>query len=401
MKKVKRIDADTRGVAIYARKSRITNKGDSIGVQFKQCSDYAKRELHLDDGYAFMEYEDKGLSGYYSDRPDFQRMLRDVQDGKIRAIVCYKLDRIGRKTTDLLRLMNFLEKYNVDLLICSNGINTASGVSKIFIQIFAVVAEFERDTLTERITDNMMELAKDGRWFGGNTPMGFTVRRVTTGSGKGKSAYSYLESIPEEKRMVQRLYELFRMNRSIQTTAKQMNLERFRTPSGAEFNASTTRLVLRNPIYCTADKHSYDYFIEHDGNVFGKLSDFDGKHGLSAYNKTDQEKYEDSDSTFISPKFVQTVENKPINEWIIAVGKHEGFISSEHWIETQELLDAIAEKYNRPHRKTNALLAGLIHCPICGKRLNVISNLTVGRTENHASSMFAQAIVKKPVHSKL
>lgn len=61
----------------------------------------------MDDNYAFMEYEDKGLSGYYSDRLDFQRVLRDVQDGKIRAIVCYKLDRIGRKTTDLLRLMDF------------------------------------------------------------------------------------------------------------------------------------------------------------------------------------------------------------------------------------------------------------------------------------------------------
>ena len=373
MRKTRKIDVDTRGVAIYARKSRITNKGDSIGVQFKQCAEYAKKELRLDDDYPFMEYEDKGLSGYYSDRPDFQRMLRDVQDEKIRAIVCYKLDRIGRKTTDLLRLMDFLEKYNVDLLICSNGINTASGVSKIFIQIFAVVAEFERDTLTERITDNMMELAKDGRWLGGNTPMGFSVRRVTTGSGKGKSAYSYLESIPEEKRIVQRLYTLFRTNRSIQKTAKQMNLEGYRTPSGAEFNTSTTRLVLRNPIYCTADKRSFDYFIDHEGNVFGDLSDFDGQHGLSAYNKTDQEKFEDSDSTFISPKFVQTVENKPINEWIIAVGKHEGVISSEHWIETQELLDAIAEKYNRPHRKTNALLAGLIHCPCCGKRLNVIS----------------------------
>lgn len=76
--------------------------------------------------------------------------------------------------------------------------------------------------------------------------MGFTVRRVTTGSGKGKSAYSYLESLPEEKRMVQRLYEIFRTTRSIQSTAKQMNEERFHTPSGAAFNASTTRLVLRN-----------------------------------------------------------------------------------------------------------------------------------------------------------
>ena len=291
----------------------------------------------------------------------------------MKSIVCYKLDRIGRKTTDLLHLMDFLGMYHADLLICSNGINTASGFSKIFIQLFAVIAEFERDTLIERITDNMMELAKDGRWLGGNTPMGFAVQRVSTGSGKGKSAYSYLTSVPEEKQMVQRLYELFSTNRSIQTTAKQMNREGYRTPSGAQFNTSTTRLVLRNPIYCTADQRSYDYFINHDGNVFGDLSEFDGQHGLSVYNKTEQEKYEDSDSTFISPKFIQTVESKPISEWIIAVGKHEGFIPSGQWIETQELLDAIAEKYNRPHRKTNALLAGLVHCPICGKRLNVVS----------------------------
>lgn len=373
MKKQRKIEKDNRGVAIYARKSRITNKGDSIGVQFKQCTDYAKKELGLDEEYEFLQYEDKGLSGYFSDRPDFQRMLHDVQDGKIKAIVCYKLDRVGRKTADLIRLMDFLEMYHVNLLICSNGINTASGLYKIFIQIFAVIAEFERDTLTERIVDNMMELAKDGRWLGGNTPMGFTVRRVTTGSGKGKSAYSYLESLPEEKCMVQRLYEIFRTTRSIQTTAKQMNEEGFHTPSGAAFNASTTRLVLRNPIYCTADKRSYDYFIDHDGNVFGDMTEFDGTHGLSAYNKTDQEKYEGSDSTFISPKYVQTIESKPVSEWIIAVGRHEGFIPSEQWIEVQELLDAIAEKYNRPHRKTNALLAGLAHCPHCGRRLSVIS----------------------------
>lgn len=373
MKKQRKIEKDNRGVAIYARKSRITNKGDSIGVQFKQCADYAKKELGVDEEYEFLQYEDKGLSGYFSDRPDFQRMLHDVQDGKIKAIVCYKLDRVGRKTADLIRLMDFLEMYHVNLLICSNGINTASGLYKIFIQIFAVIAEFERDTLTERIVDNMMELAKDGRWLGGNTPMGFTVRRVTTGSGKGKSAYSYLESLPEEKRMVQRLYEIFRTTRSIQSTAKQMNEEGFHTPSGAAFNASTTRLVLRNPIYCTADKRSYDYFIDHDGNVFGDMIEFDGTHGLSAYNKTDQEKYEGSDSTFISPKYVQTIESKPVSEWIIAVGRHEGFIPSEQWIEVQELLDAIAEKYNRPHRKTNALLAGLTHCPHCGRRLSVIS----------------------------
>lgn len=92
----------------------------------------------------------------------------------------------------------------------------------------------------------------------------------------------------------------------------------------------------------------YDYFIDHAGNVFGELSDFDGQNGLSAYNETDQEKFEDSDSTFIFSKFAQTVESKPVSEWIIAAGKQEGFIFGAHWIETQEFLDAIAEKYNRP-----------------------------------------------------
>ena len=45
MKKQRKIEKDNRGVAIYARKSRITNKGDSIGVQFKQCADYAKKKF--------------------------------------------------------------------------------------------------------------------------------------------------------------------------------------------------------------------------------------------------------------------------------------------------------------------------------------------------------------------
>lgn len=80
MKRQRKIEKDNRSVAIYARKSRITNKGDSIGVQFKQCADYAKKELGLDEDYEFLQYEDKGLSGYFSDRPDFQRMLHQEYD---------------------------------------------------------------------------------------------------------------------------------------------------------------------------------------------------------------------------------------------------------------------------------------------------------------------------------
>lgn len=173
--------------------------------------------------------------------------------------------------------------------------------------------------------------------------------------------------------MIQKLYAVFSETRSIKKTADRMNELGYRTKIGSKFNTSTTRLLLKNPIYCVADEIAYNYFYENVGGVCADLSEFDCQHGLSAYNKTVQEKFEDADSTFISPKFVQLMSAKPVSKWIISVGRHEGFIPSQQWIDTQNMLDSIAEKYNRPHRKTNALLAGLVYCPHCGKRLRVIS----------------------------
>ena len=81
-------------------------------------------------------------------------MIRDVEQKKIRAIVCYKLDRISRRMADLT---------------------------------------------------NLIELAKDGRWMGGITPTGYTVERTKYGSGKKKNAFTYLMAIPEEKALVQHI----------------------------------------------------------------------------------------------------------------------------------------------------------------------------------------------------
>ena len=82
MKKQRKIEKDNRGVAIYARKSRITNKGDSIGVQFKQCADYAKKELGLDEEYEFLQYEDKGLSGFFQTDRIFRECCMMCRTGK-------------------------------------------------------------------------------------------------------------------------------------------------------------------------------------------------------------------------------------------------------------------------------------------------------------------------------
>ena len=364
---------DTRKVAIYTRKSVITNKGDSIGVQLKQSADYAMSQLKLPEDYEFEQYSDKGLSGYYADRPDFQRMLHDIDAGKIRAVACYKLDRISRKTSDLMRLLEYLEKNDVILLVCSNNINTQISTSKIIIQVLAIIAEFERDILTERIQDNLMELSKDGRWMGGQTPTGFDKQRVATGSGKNKSAVSFLVPIPEQREQIQLIFKKFLETRSYNRTCVYMNENGYVTKNGLPFRLRAISDILHNPVYCTADSTAYHFFYDNGANVAGSIEDFDGKHALSGYNKTDHIKDEHEDSTFFNPKFTQLSYRKPINDWIISVGKHEPFISSEDWIAAQELMKDIEEQHNRPHRATNALLSGLMICPKCGKILNVVS----------------------------
>lgn len=312
MRRKPRVGIDLRDVAIYTRKSKLTHMGDSTGIQMKQSADFARSQLNLPEDYCFLEYEDKGLSGYYADRPDFQRMLHDIEAGKIRAVVCYKLDRISRKTSDLLRLIDFFNKHEVALLVCSNNINTLISTSKIMISFLAIIAEFERDIIAERIADNLIELAKDGRWMGGCTPTGFKAIRNTIGSGKNKTSITHLEPIPDEKKMVQQIFKTFRQCRSINKTATTIG-EDYKTKFGKEHTSLSIKDILSNPIYCTADEISFDYFYQKNGNICSDEKDFDAIHGIMAYNKTDQERLEDEESTFIEPKFVQVCADNAIH----------------------------------------------------------------------------------------
>lgn len=86
MKRKARIQTgiDGRLVAIYVRKSRITNKGDSIGVQFKQSADYAINQLSLPEDYEFARYEDKGLSGSTPTARNFRDFFEILRWGKSR-----------------------------------------------------------------------------------------------------------------------------------------------------------------------------------------------------------------------------------------------------------------------------------------------------------------------------
>lgn len=99
-------------------------------------------------------------------RPDFQRLLRDIELGKTKPQLATSQTVSGAKLPILCDCLNILNGIMSPLLVCSNNINTQNSTPKIIIQVLAIIAEFERDILNERIQSNPMELAKDGRQLG-------------------------------------------------------------------------------------------------------------------------------------------------------------------------------------------------------------------------------------------
>ena len=194
-----------RKIAIYARKSKATETGKSIENQIKKCTAYAEAKLNA-QSQELQIYTDYGLSGFYEDRPAYQKMLSDIQRGAISAVLCYKMDRISRRTIDLLNFIELLKQKQIAFISCTDDIDTQSKTGKIMISLLASIAEFERDIITERITDNLYELAKEGRWLGGNPPTGFGSRSEYTFHQGKKHISHHLAILPQEICTIQQIF---------------------------------------------------------------------------------------------------------------------------------------------------------------------------------------------------
>ena len=105
----------------------------------------------------------------------------------------------------------------------------------------------------------------------------------------------------------------------------------------------------------TADETAYDYLVKENTDLNSDKKDFDGIHGIMAYNRTRQEK--GKTATYLPP-----------DEWIVAVGLHPGIIPGKIWISVQDSLNRNKSKAYRKPRNNEALLTGLLYCT-CGNRM--------------------------------
>ena len=186
-------------IAIYSRKSRFTGKGESIGNQVDLCKEYVR--THFGDAALdrIIVYEDEGYSGGNLNRPDFKKMMEDAGKRRFKAIIVYRLDRISRNISDFAGLIDELARLDISFVSIKEQFDTCSPMGRAMMYIASVFSQLERETIAERIRDNMHELAKTGRWLGGVTPTGYASESVKTVTVDGKTKRACkLKLIPEE-----------------------------------------------------------------------------------------------------------------------------------------------------------------------------------------------------------
>ncbi len=176
-----------RYAAIYARQSIEKKNSISIEGQQEMCRNAAgEEEVKL--------YQDRGYSGKNTDRPDFQRLLKDIRAGKISKIYVYRLDRFSRSIADFSQLWKTLQKHNVEFISVTENFDTASPMGRAMLHIIMVFAQLERETTSERVHDNYAARAGQGAWPGGPAPYGFALGRAVDNSGR-----SYASLVPDDK----------------------------------------------------------------------------------------------------------------------------------------------------------------------------------------------------------
>lgn len=339
---------------IYSRKSKFTGKGESIENQIEMCRQFIAAHHSQEEADAALVYEDEGFSGGTLERPQFKKMMRDSRSMEFSAIVVYRLDRISRNIGDFAKLIEDLGERKIGFISIKEQFDTTSPMGRAMMYIASVFSQLERETIAERIRDNMHELAKTGRWLGGTTPTGYASESVSNVSVDGKVRKACkLKIIPDEINLVKTIFDKFLETGSLTKTDQFLLEGQYRTKRGKSFTRFAIKGILSNPVYMIADEDAYKYLTDNEVDLFSEKDDFDGKHGIMAYNRTLQ-------------RPGKANQEKPMNEWIVSVGKHDGVIPGAKWVRVQNILALNRAKSYRKPRSNVALLSGLLFCGRCG-----------------------------------
>lgn len=360
-------------IAIYSRKSKFTGVGESIENQIQLCKGYILNRNKNEEALNFLIYEDEGFSGKNMNRPEFSRLLADAKLRKFNILICYRLDRISRNVADFSSTLETIQKYSIEFISIKEQFDTSTPMGRAMIYIASVFAQLERETIAERVRDNMLELSKTGRWLGGTTPIGYDSEPIFYfDENMNERKMVKLKQVPEELQLVQLIYKKYLGLKSLSKVETFLLQKKYKTKYGTDFNKTKLRIILTNPVYVKATQEVLDYIKALGITVCGTA---DGEHGILSYNK----------SRSISTSHGKTARVcRDMSEWIAAVSSQNGIIDAADWLDTQKLICQNRNRAPNLGQTHNALLTGILKCSKCGSSMQIAHGHTSKKTGKKA-----------------
>jgi len=333
-------------IAIYSRKSKFTGKGESIENQINKCKDFIRFKFDVDPQNAEL-FIDEGFSGKNEDRPEYQKMISKIKSKEIDSVIIYQLNRLGRNARDIHNTMQMCEDLGCVIYSATEGFDSSTSFGRAIIGILASLAQLEREQIAERVKDNMYNLARMGRWLGGQSPLGFNGTREYYIDENGKQrSITKLKKNDEELKIIKAIYKKYLEEKSLSQVSKWTLTNNLKGKNGGNIDKSAINLILQNPVYVKSNQSIFNYLERKGFEVCGSPNG----NGILRYGKQSKD--------------------DEYNSSIMAVASHKGIIDADDWLEVQKILKENKEKAPSIGKSKTALLTGLLKCS-CGSGMQV------------------------------
>ena len=187
-------------------------------------------------------YADEGISGTRADkRPEFQRMIRDCQNGKIDYIITKSVSRFARNTVECLEYVRSLKAQGIGIFFEEQNIDTLKNESELYLVIYAGFAQSESESISKHITWTYRKKFEEGK-------VSFQYKNFL---GYRKGTDNQPEIVPEEAAIVERIYEMFLAGQPVKVIAQTLQAEKIEIPGkNLSFSKNMIMNILRNEKYC-------------------------------------------------------------------------------------------------------------------------------------------------------
>ena len=327
--------------ALYCRLSledSRENESMSISNQKLMLKDYAEKNGMFQYEY----YVDDGYTGRNFNRPSFQRMIADIETGKVGCVITKDLSRLGRNYIEAGSYIEiFFPKHNVRYIAVTDGVDSLTRQEMDITPFKNILNDMYSRDISKKVLAGRMTRSRQGKFCGGKPPLGLM---------RDPDEKGHLIVDPETAPVIRRIFELALDGWGCMRIAKQLMddkvpITRVKANTECDVNyyswgGARISHILRNPFY----------------------------KGAHLVCRTHQKGIRSNTYDII-----------PREDWEVIENCHEAIVTPAEWEQVQEIID------RRPTiMKGNAcpfynLFHGIIYCATCGKSMQVRYE-KVGRT---------------------